>query len=280
LSYVPFGTHYLINFLQSYQNQDAGINHNLIILFNGYHNEKDLHPFIEILNTSLVSYQIIITESKYDIDAYFYIAELLKNSEYVTFLNTYSVILHANWLKYFYANIIKESVGCVSATGAWGDYFHAMEYKKSINKIKKFKGSLTDVKKVIYFRFNFYPTVRPHLRTNGFMINRLLFLSIKRPSVRPVFLNLLLKLNSKKIRSFCFEHGKDSFSQQLVDRGLQIQIVNKFGSGLNINEWPASNVYWNGLQENLLIQDNQTSKYQKADIEERKRLAYAAWGIM
>lgn len=277
LSYVPFGTSYLENFLNSYVNNISGIEHNLIIVFNGLKSEDEIEPFLELLNNYTIEYQVEITKSKYDIDVYYYIANKYIKYEYFLFLNTYSIILSKNWLLYYFSNIIIDNVGCVSATGAWGDFNHALDYKIAIKEVFKF--NLNSLKKIIFFRYNFYPNVGIHLRTNAFMIQRKLFLTIVRPKVKPYFLSFLLGLNKKKIRSFCFEHGNNSFSIQLIRRGYKIKIINKFGIGFDIEKWADSNIFWNGNQENLLIQDNQTAKYHNTCSENQKKLKFAAWGI-
>lgn len=279
LSYIPYGTNYLELFLDSYKNNIAGIEHDLIIVFNGYVNEDEITPFLFLLANSSIEYHIQKTTSKYDIDVYYYITNKYNNYLYFLYLNTYSNILHKNWLLYFYNNINQNNVGCVSATGAWGDFDHRMEYNKSIKQLLSFNINIKSLKKVIYFRFNFYPTVGIHLRTNAFIIQREIFLNIKRPKVKPYFLSFFLGLNKKKLRSFCFEHGDNSFTKQLIKKGYKIKIINKLGLAYDIENWAKSNIFWNGDQENLLIQDNQTSKYSNASLENQKKMRFTAWGI-
>lgn len=279
MAYVPFGKKYLMDFLLSYKENSAGISHNLIVLFNGFRHENELNQFYEVINAMDITLEVVTTSSKFDIDAYFNIAQIKTEYDYFMFLNTYSIILHSNWLRYFYNNLIMPQVACVSATGAWGDFKHTDDYINSKNRILKLNFDLIDLKKVIYFRFNFYPSVGVHLRTNAFMVKRSIFLAIKRPPVRPFILSLIFNLNSKKIRSFCFEHGSNSFSQQLLKCGYKILVIDKFGNGLQVNDWAHSNTYHNGLQENLLVQDNQTLKYHVSNSENKNKLKYGTWGI-
>lgn len=278
LSYVPFGIQYLINFIDSYRNKVSGESHELIILFNGFLSQSELIPFFEILNKFEISCQAIETNSRFDIDAYFYVASKLNKFESLLFFNTYSIIQNNNWLSFFYRNLNKKSVGCVSASGTWGDNSHLVDYKLSIKKILSFKFDLKDIKKAIFFRFNFYPQVKSHLRTNAFMIRRDLFLSTYKPKVRPIFLSFIFGLNDKKISSFCFEHGNNSFSNQLLNRGFQLLVVDKYGIGHDIHNWKSSETFWIGSQKNLLIHDNQTLKYELSNSEIKRKLTYAAWG--
>lgn len=279
LSYVPYGVSYFANFLESYTQHESGNSHSLVIVFNGFANQDELAPFIKLINSYSINHELVFAKSKFDIDVYYYMATRYNMFSFLVFLNTYSVILSDNWLKYFYKNLTQKNVGCVSATGSWGDFRHKDDYWSAVNRLKKFNFRLADIKKIIYFKYNFYPSVGVHLRTNAFMISRELFLSIKRPKVRPFILSYLFGLNAKKLRSFCFEHGNNNFSKQLLDRGYLIQIVDKFGNGKNIEDWSSSNIYWNGTQENLLIKDNQTSKFEMANPSEKKLMRYAAWNI-
>lgn len=278
LSYTPFGTGYLKNFIESYKAQKAGIDHDLIILFNGATKNDDIQEFIEILDDSEIKYEYILSPEKFDIVSYFYVAKVLK-SIYVAFVNTYSVILQDNWLLYLYQNVIKEGVGVAGASGGWGDFPHNDEYYRNIKSIFKFKFNPTLLKKSVFFRFNFYPKVPPHLRTNAFMIRRELFISLKYPRVKPLILNLLIDFSKSKLRSLCFEHGNEGFTTQLVNKGLIPLLVDKSGIGYEMDRWYEAKTFWVSEQENLLVSDNQTRKYQDADGEARKGLTYAAWGI-
>lgn len=278
LSYTPFGTGYLNDFIASYKARVPGIEHELIILFNGKTKDVDIQLFIKILSESEVNFKYLISPEKFDIVSYFYVAQVLK-TDYIAFINTYSVILHDNWLLYLYQNVTKKDVGVVGASGGWGDFGHNDEYYGNIKSILRFKINSTLIKKSIFFRFNFYPQVSPHIRTNAFMIRRELFLALKYPKVKPLILNFFIDFSKSKLRSLCFEHGRQGFTSQLVDKGLKAILVDRFGKGFEMPNWPNSKTFWHFEQENLLVSDNQTRKYQEADEETKKKLTYAAWGF-
>ncbi len=279
LSYTPFGTDYLKNFIESYKARLPGIEHELVILFNGETTEDKIQPFIKILGESGVSYKYLISPEKFDIVSYFYAARVLK-TEYIAFVNTYSIVLHDNWLLYFYQNLIKKCVGVVGASGGWGDFGHNDEYQENIKSIFRFKINPTLIKKSVFFRFNFYPKVPPHIRTNAFMIKRELFSSLKYPKVKPFILNIFIDFSKSKLRSLCFEHGREGFTSQLIDKGMKAVLVDRYGKGFEMTKWPESKTFWLSEQEGLLVSDNQTRKYQEADWKTRKRLTYSAWGLI
>jgi hypothetical protein len=277
LSYIPFGTEYLISFLNSYTNKKAGVEHKLVILFNGHQTEDEIKPFLEILNNSGVPFGYKVSPEKFDIGSYFYAAANL-STEYIAFVNTYSLILHDNWLLYLYQNLTKTGVGCVSATGSWSDYPHNDEYRSIIKDFLRLNFSLNKLKKAIFFRFNFFPVVKPHLRTNAFMIKRTIFLNLKFGLVKPRILNTFTNYSGTKLKSLCFEHGNTGMTNQIIQLGLRPLLVNKHGAGYEIKEWREARTFWTNDQENLLVKDNQTMKYELADKQRKNELIYAAWG--
>ena len=278
LSYIPFGIKYLQSFLNSYSQKHPGIDHTLVIVFNGHDNLSAIEPFFDILKNSGVTYEYIITAEKFDIGAYFHAARNLQ-SEFIAFVNTYSIILHDNWLLYLYKNASLDGIGCVSATGSWGDFKHNDEYRILVKRLWQFHFNLNSLKKIFFFRFNFYPAVQPHLRTNAFMIRRILFLDLNFSDIKPRFLNSFIKLPVSKLKSLCFEHGNDGLTCQITRMGLKLLVVNKYGKGYEIEQWMDAKTFWVSNQENLLVSDNQTLKYGIADEHERCLLKDTAWGL-
>jgi len=278
LSYIPYGKNHLKAFIDSYQKYNSGAPHNLTILFNGFSSESEANEFIVLINKSRLICNILFTKEKLDITSYFDAASKL-NSEYVLFLNTYSVLLTENWCKIYLENILKTNVGVVGSTGALGDFSHDDDYYLRLKNFLKFKFSIVDIKKMVYYRFNYYPKVSPHIRTNAFMIKRELFLSLKYKKIRPFYLNYFKALNKSKLTSLCFEHGNFCLTNQLLSKGLKPIIVGKNGIGYELNQWKDSNSFWINKQENLIVSDNQTKKFDNADLENQKFMTYSAWGV-
>ena len=48
--------------------------------------------------------------------------------------------------------------------------------------------------------------------------------------------------------------------------------------GYEKHEWDISNTFWRGSQENLLISDNQTRKYDGGVSDWKKKWEFFAWG--
>lgn len=106
----------------------------------------------------------------------------------------------------------------------------------------------------------------PHLRTNGFIIERRLFL------------NLVPDAIASKTQSYLFESGAESLTAQLLRRGLKVVVVGRDGVNYDIDQWARSRTYRLGDQSNLLIHDNQTRAYENLDSVGKATFAAMAWG--
>ena len=139
-----------------------------------------------------------------------------------------------------------------------------MEKGKSIiDHYKKYK---LLIKAMIYWRLKFPDFPNPHIRTNAFMINRKLMLRIK------------YKRLKNKFMAYIMESGRNSITKQVLSMGFDVVVIDRWGGNYNIEQWPDSKTFWIDDQQNLLISDNQTRLYEKAEEEEKSKLAYLAWG--
>jgi len=270
LMYIPYGYIHFKNFIDSYNNYSAGIDHNFVIVFKDFQHTLELDQYIKYVEKKRIkfSYYLLQKNNDVDIGAYFYIAAKLKN-ENLFFLNTRSLILCQNWLLILNQSLNNNNIGAVGCTGSWGDFGRQNIYKGS--NLLKYLFS------IILFYFNYYPRVKEHLRTNSFLINRELFLSLKYTDPKPKILFRFLKISSK-YKALCFEHGKNSLTQQLEKRNLCVKVVGKNGSCYTVDAWMDSLVFWNGNQENLMIHDNQTLLYHNSDNKMKLLLKHKAWG--
>lgn len=272
LCWLPYGVDCFQDFVDSYKKFDAGIDHDLVIVFKGWTQPDDTLPFIRILQAGNIKFhQLSYTGDNLDVSTYYWAAQQL-HAEYILFLNTRSRILAVNWLRHFYelSRNIPTSVFC--ATGSWQSYassvftIHKFTYernksvKQNFDKYKLFMKAAT----LWWYYFPLFPN--PHIRTNAFFINRELFLSLQ---IGKVF---------TKIDAYRFESGRNSFTNQLRRKGYQVALLSKDGKMFTEKEWPVSNIFWQGFQENLLISDNQTEAYFHSDIENKKLLKRLAWG--
>ena len=271
LVWLPYGINLFKNFIQSYLSFNAGLNHQLALLFNGTKNPIDIESYCTYAEKYNVKFSVLTLEKGYDIDAYFFAAKNIE-CDLFFFINTYSVLLNDNWLKKMYDNIVKENVGMVSATGTLQSHssspFMSMPFRYQFSKKLKYnyRKYKLFIKSAIYWKVLFEGFPNPHLRTNAFMIWKNIFLEIK---YKPI---------TSKMRAYEFESGRNSITNQILHKKKKVLVVDKFGIGYEIKNWYGSKIFWENDQENLMISDNQTTKYINADETEKKLYTYLAWG--
>lgn len=106
----------------------------------------------------------------------------------------------------------------------------------------------------------------PHLRTNGFAIERQLFLDLVPQTI------------STKGASYFFESGPDSLTAQLRRRQRAVVVVGRDGIVYDIEAWPRSGTFRLGDQSNLLIHDNQTRAFAAMTQSGKTAFTALAWG--
>lgn len=105
----------------------------------------------------------------------------------------------------------------------------------------------------------YQPFPNPHVRTNGFMVPRELFLEILPSSFQT------------KLDVLRFESGAASLTQAMRARGLRPVIVGANGLAYDIERWPSSETFRLGQQSNLLISDNRTRAYDQMDADRKRQ---------
>ena len=257
--------------MNSYISNNAGHSHNLVIIFNGIEFENDTEPYVAYALEKGIRFDQLRYFEGQDLEVYKKAASEV-SSEYVMFLNSYSVLLAESWLLKYVNAYLQSSVGIVGSSASSQSYYSTYRNKFSWNWNKQipFKEYIANlklkIKAMVLWRFYFPPFPNPHIRTNAFFMNRKLFLSLKYNN--PI----------SKFHAYTIESGKNSITRQTLKKGLRILIVDKFGETYDIMKWDSSNIFWIADQENLLISDNQTRYYQNSDTTERKYLTHIAWG--
>ncbi|WP_022722447.1 hypothetical protein [Rhodopseudomonas sp. B29] len=109
-----------------------------------------------------------------------------------------------------------------------------------------------------------FPNV--HIRTNGFVIDRRMFLDANPGAI------------VTKIDSYLFESGPDSLTRQVMRRGLEVVVVGADGNVYGVDQWPRSGTFRQGDQRNLLVSDNQTRAFGSMDGVAKTVYADLTWG--
>lgn len=313
LVWRPLGPRPFHDFLASYRRNPGGIDHRLIILFNGFRGESELSEYRGALS-DIPHDSIVIGSSIQDIPAYFAAARKL-DCEYICFLNSYSEILDADWLAKMYKHIGREGVGIVGATGSWASFlcFNLFRDGKPCTYTSLLQ-DIHDIKKRKLFGLS--PELESELRRKP-LPERLLYQTYYKGIVAPFFVtvnsvrfplerrriggsfdpfpaphlrtnaflirrDVMLNLRVKRIRTkldaYAFESSKSSLTNQLQRAGLKALVAGKDGRAYEEDDWPGSETFCQGEQRNLLVADNQTRGYTNGNPRQRLFLSRFAWG--
>jgi len=218
--------------------------------------------------------RLFLADYGYDLRPYFVAARTFDCDQFC-FLNSFSVILDALWLSKLHRYAALEDVGLVGATGSYQSHIEGRikEIHKRIAKprpwLRKVYFNLVTRPRLMLRKSKqerAYPRFpNPHIRTNAFMSKRTLFASLARPILT-------------KHQAYRFESGWDGMTKSILAKGLRALVVGKDGRAYELEEWHQSRTFWSHDQENLLVRDNQTYKYDTADDDLKERLQTVAWG--
>jgi hypothetical protein len=283
----------LARFLESYQANPGGIEHDLLIVFKGFEGSHDAARHEELLSPFRHA-TLFVSDEGFDITAYW--AAVRNGSDryrYYCFLNSYSELLDRDWLRKLHAQVIQPGVGIAGATGSWNSHHSnvfiwfrsivstvlglpdrpprastetAIGTKTGRYYVEQTGAELKRAWNAVQFLARVAPFPNYHVRTNAFLISGALMTSLDR---RPV---------KTKMDAYMFESGKNGLTQQVFRKGMRVIVVGKDGTGYEKESWGESRTFWRANQENLLVADNQTRDFQNGTPERRRHLSTMAWG--
>lgn len=290
LVWAPLGTSPLREFVASYKENRGGLAHRLVVVFNGFGDERELDAYRALLEG--VAYDaLVVSPPTQDIPAYFAAARKF-DAEYFCFLNSYSVLLDENWLAKMHRHATCEGVGLVGASGSAESHYtsflraaperpspelnfrgHVAEAFFKVAAVFKFRAF---VKKTAHdyrgrrqrsrLRAAFDPFPNYHIRSNAFMISRDVLLRLRVGAIR------------QKIDAEIFESGKEGMTRQIFEMNLKALVVGRDGEAYERERWRESRTFRSGGQRNLLVSDNRTRQYAETDAMTKRLLSEYAWG--
>jgi SAM-dependent methyltransferase len=261
LVWAPLGPAPLQDFLKSYHAHPVGADHELVIVLNGAGPEG---PADDACREALLAelegteHRLIELERPVlDLAAYGLVAQRLEH-ERLCFLNSYSVVLAADWLGHLARALEDPTVGLVGASGSWESQAEWVRGKLGYwpYQLAGLRNARRD-----YPRFP-----NPHIRTTAFMLQRSLLLELGLESAHD------------KHATYLLESGRRSITAQVAARGLRSVVVGRDGRAYDVDAWPASHTYRSGAQSNLLVADRRTADWLGAPNRLRRRLSNDAWG--
>jgi hypothetical protein len=262
----------LARFLESYQDHPANLEHDLVFILKGFRGNRVDRGLAEQID-SVRHHRLYVTDWGYDITAYFVAAKLFE-CDLMCFLNSFCEILVPGWLEGLYRAMCLPDAGASSATGSYQGF---NPERCSLPDAENFAARPTWKRKLLEISFiekinvlrrklQFPPFPNPHLRTNALMIRRRDFLAL-----RPHH-------TFTKRQAYSFESGRSGLTSQLLGAGKHPYVVGRDGHAYGLSDWMHSHTFWIGKQENLMVADNQTRRYQNATDRERRVLTWDAWG--
>ena len=219
----------------------AGTPHRLLLLLAGP--EEDRSPWRRLFDA--VPHEVLEVGLGMDLGHYRTAVDRVAAERYC-FLNTVSEPLVEGWLARLEEALLRPEVGMVGATGSY----------ESPNAVRP--GPLRRL------RPGFEPFPNPHLRTNGFAMERELILQLDWGA------------ELTREQTVMLEGGRRSLTRQVRERGLETLIVGRDGA-YPPDRWRESATFRSGEQANLLLADNRTRHYQQGGGLARRGLAWLAW---
>ncbi len=291
LVWGPLGAKPLREFLASYGRHPAGVEHDLVVLFNGVSDQ--LRPELEAELKDIEHRALTTAEPVQDLAAYAYATDRLEH-ERVCFLNSHSAILKPGWLTMLNTALGDRDVGLVGASGSWASMrsyalyhlglpsayrrvwpdraralseFRALDAERTGTEAARGPiRHLHTAKALADMAIGFSSFPAHHVRTNAFMAERRLLGRALGASLR------------RKVDAHRLESGRHGLTRRVEQAGLRAVVVDRSGTPFDVPQWPDSDTFWQGDQDGLLVADNQTETYRRADWTRRRLLSTYAWG--
>ncbi|MBC8074609.1 MAG: hypothetical protein H7Y32_00915, partial [Chloroflexales bacterium] len=207
---------------------------------------------------------LYLADVGFDIGPYAVAAQRFEH-RYFCFLNSFSAPLADGWLASLYRQLLTPGVGLAGASGSWESAYTNV---LAATVLQQMQGPRAlHLPRLLAYRALFDPFPNPHIRSNGFMVERATMRAIRTGRI------------VSKRAAHRFEAGRHSLTKQIAALGLRALIVGRNGEGYEHDAWPHSGTFRQSEQENLLIADNRSEVYQRANEQQRERLARLSWGV-
>jgi hypothetical protein len=285
----------LKRFLESYTAHAAGVEHELLLAFKGFHTPADVEPSLTAARSrGLDPGHIHLPDDGMDLTAYARVVSAVPAGRYC-FTNSFSRAVCDGWLGHLSAALDSAGVALAGATGSWASHqdfrryqvhlrsgydavlegreparlgFLALARQRDPDKPDRGRAAFKAIAALDMLRDRgaFDPFPSAHLRTNAFIASRDLMVQLGIPRIR------------RKRDAYRLESGPASFTRRVQDLGARVVVAGRDGALYDPPDWPASHTFWQGTQDNLLVADNQTDDYAQAAPPVRRLLSRFAWG--
>lgn len=251
----------LRGFAESYVRHPAGCLHDLLVLFKGFIDDAAERERWEAALEGIPCATMEVPDHGFDLGSY-RLAALAHPGTTLFLVNSHSAFRVDGWLDLVLRHADDRTL--VGATGSWESLASPPRSETPEGVGARLHRRLRGLRHWL----NVAPFPNPHLRSNALLI----------PSgLLPVLLPQ--KRIATKLQAMLCESGRNGISSRARRLGLTLRVAGADGSAHAWQDWPKSRTFRSGNQEALIVEDNRTRQYARADPRERARLAFMAWGV-
>jgi len=255
-------------FAASYRAHPAGVEHELVVIFNGLSASE--RAAAERALEGLSYTPLVPPKPTFDITAYGMVPAQVSADAYL-FLNSYSRLLAPDWAKYYVDALDLPGVGLAGATGSWGSMRSWNRWPPEHEQLPPHKLAhlyVAALRPHLAARLRFPPAPWPWIRTNAFALTAETLGLIEWP------------VCDSKWDTWRAEMGRDCISERVRRTGRRCVVVNRRGEVFEVADWHRSRTSASGDQADLLVADNRTDEYAQASPEERLHRERITWPSM
>jgi len=257
LAWAPLGVEALERFLAAYAGHDPGRPHRLTVILNGFDSPAAAAGHRALLRD--VDHDVLVPRRPLQ-DLAAYVAAARGMQEPVAcFVNSYARPLADGWLELLCAPLERSDVGLTGATGTYESHLASVARGGALRSPRV----AADLVRHAPF---FAPFPAPSVRTGVFALDPRLLAAAAPRRMR------------SKFAAHAFESGRRGLTARVLGAGLRPVVAGRDGRAYEIPEWPDSATFRSGGQRNLLVADNRTDDWERADPERRRELTLMAWG--
>jgi hypothetical protein len=263
LVWAPLGPGMLEGFLTALREHPAGRPAALTFVLNGFADREAAQEWLALLDG--VDCDVVWTPAPVQDLVAYRLAAQQTAERLACLMNSYARPLREGWLALLAEAIEGRALAAAAATGSWESHGTELRLRDRLRHggARDRIGGVVDW---IAYRRRFPRFPNPHLRTNGLLYPRELFVDV------------LARPARTKPEAFALESGRHGLSRRITDAGGELLVVTRDGQAHPPSEWPATRTFRAGELEGLLISDNRTEDWRLAGPDERRALATRAWG--
>jgi len=287
--YLAYGAEgyqaYVNRFFDSYKAHASGAPHQLIIAATAYRDNPTGYETLRQLAIENDAKIIDLPDGGQEFGAFYRVAKCL-TTDYIFCFVTSGRIMHPNWLAVFMsANQSHPQCRLIGSSGSWETsypglrvvlkrYFASNKPNRSqssetTTRVPQHKRSISQIIKRLFDCISIYVQFpNYHIRTNGFLIERQLYMQ---------YIDRYGMPRTRK-EAYDIEHGRNHLSKFVKESGFDIGVVGANGILYAPHEWDKSATFRCPDISNAVIWDRQHDAYVEAGVSEKKRCEQRAWG--